>query len=265
MSGWRPMQASPGQRLPPPMWFPDPWVSGQWRWFDGTQWTHITASMSPSSVSPDDTFATQAVTRSASSVSARRAGQSAAERAEALKTAAPFRTGLARVLGVHTDERAWRLGAKGERMTARKLAELPSPPWTVLHDLPLGSNGANLDHLVVGPPGVFALNTKYLNAKVWVGERAVLVNGQRTEFLSKSRAEGRRVAATLQRAVGHPVAVTPLLVVICDRLTVKAQPADVQVLRRVDLLRWLERRSVSIAATEVRSLGAAAARSATWL
>ncbi|MCU1634787.1 MAG: hypothetical protein JWN68_1539 [Nocardioides sp.] len=41
-------------------------------------------------------------------------GAEAREQAQAVRDAAPVRTVLARVLGVHTDERAWRIGADGE-------------------------------------------------------------------------------------------------------------------------------------------------------
>jgi hypothetical protein len=47
------------------------------------------------------------------------------------------RTMLARVLGVRTDERAWRLGARGEQTVAKQLAKL-EPLWRVLHDVPVG-------------------------------------------------------------------------------------------------------------------------------
>ena len=53
----------------------------------------------------------------------RRAGAMARERAQALKRVAPVRTFLARVLGVHTDERAWRIGAEGEEKVAAQLEE----------------------------------------------------------------------------------------------------------------------------------------------
>ncbi|MGZ6870341.1 MAG: hypothetical protein ACXVHI_08580, partial [Frankiaceae bacterium] len=47
-------------------------------------------------------------------LAANRAGAEAREQARAARDAAPVRTVLARVLGVHTNERAWRIGADGE-------------------------------------------------------------------------------------------------------------------------------------------------------
>jgi len=54
-------------------------------------------------------------------LASRRAGAMAREQAIALKQAAPVRTLLARVLKVHTDERAWRIGADGEEKVAARL------------------------------------------------------------------------------------------------------------------------------------------------
>ena len=70
----------------------------------------------------------------------RRAGAMAREQAVALREAAPVRTLLARVVGVHTEERAWRIGADGEEKTAAELSKLlkKSPSWRVLHAVPVG-------------------------------------------------------------------------------------------------------------------------------
>jgi len=53
---------------------------------------------------------------------------------------------------------SWRRGAEGERKTARALRPLVKQGWTAVHDLP-GKYG-NRDHVVVGPAGVFLLDTK---------------------------------------------------------------------------------------------------------
>jgi hypothetical protein len=52
----------------------------------------------------------------------------------------------------------WQDGAFGEQWTAKSLRPLESRGWVVLHDLP-GERG-NLDHVVVGPGGVFLLDSK---------------------------------------------------------------------------------------------------------
>jgi AAA domain/Nuclease-related domain len=59
------------------------------------------------------------------------------------------------------DAVAWRRGAAGERRTARLLGQLEWHGWAALHDLALPGSRANLDHLVIGPGGVFVIDSKH--------------------------------------------------------------------------------------------------------
>ena len=96
------------------------------------------------------------------------AGAGAQAKADELRAQAPVRTLLARVLRVHTDERAWRVGARGERIAAEELAKL-GKGWSVVHDVTVGTRGANIDHVVVGPGGVFTVNAQVPRGEVGVG------------------------------------------------------------------------------------------------
>jgi Nuclease-related domain len=58
------------------------------------------------------------------------------------------------------DAVAWRRGAAGERRTARLLGSLERHGWAVLHDLAVPGSRANIDHLVIGPGGVFVIDSK---------------------------------------------------------------------------------------------------------
>ena len=106
--------------------------------------------------------------------------------AEALRVqadAAP-RSAAARFFGrtpLSPESRSWFLGAIGELEVGRVLDRL-GDGWLVLHAVPVGTAGSDIDHLVIGPSGVFTINTKYHEGmKVWVGSKRVLVNGQRTD------------------------------------------------------------------------------------
>jgi len=61
----------------------------------------------------------------------------------------------------------WQDGAVGEQRTGKSLRPLEARGWVVLHDLP-GDRG-NLDHVVVGPAGVFLLDSKR-----WRGSTTVI-------------------------------------------------------------------------------------------
>jgi len=62
--------------------------------------------------------------------------------------------------------RAWRRGAAGERRTARLLVPLERHGWAVLHDLAVPGSQANLDHLIIGPGGVFAIDSKQYRGRL---------------------------------------------------------------------------------------------------
>lgn len=63
------------------------------------------------------------------------------------------------------EAKAWNAGSVGEERAARKLDLLKPYGFTCLHDVLLAPGKKwNLDHLVVGPPGVF-----FIDAKNWRG------------------------------------------------------------------------------------------------
>jgi hypothetical protein len=61
---------------------------------------------------------------------------------------------------------AWRRGAAGERRTARLLGPLERHGWAILHDLAVPGSRANLDHLVIGPGGVFVIDSKQYRGRL---------------------------------------------------------------------------------------------------
>jgi hypothetical protein len=77
----------------------------------------------------------------------------------------------------------WERGAEGEEAVAAALAQLPSETWTVFHDVKWpGRRYANVDHIVVGPPGVFVID-----AKNWSGQVAVKGDVLRQNGFSRER------------------------------------------------------------------------------
>jgi hypothetical protein len=65
---------------------------------------------------------------------------------------------------------AWRRGAHGERRTARLLERLTRDGYVVFHDLAVpGNTSANVDHLVIGPTGVFIIDSKQWTGSVHQG------------------------------------------------------------------------------------------------
>jgi hypothetical protein len=75
------------------------------------------------------------------------------------------------------DAVAWRRGAAGERRTARLLDPLQRHGWAVLHDLALPGSRANIDHLVVGPGGVFVIDSKHYRGRLQLDPSGRLWHG----------------------------------------------------------------------------------------
>ena len=76
------------------------------------------------------------------------------------------------------DAVAWRRGAAGERRTARLLAALERYGWAVLHDLEVPGSRANLDHLVIGPGGVFVIDSKQYRGRLQLDPSGRLWHGR---------------------------------------------------------------------------------------
>ncbi|WP_314149119.1 nuclease-related domain-containing protein [uncultured Leifsonia sp.] len=200
-------------------------------------------------------------------MSDRVAGAAVMEQVVRLHDAAPPRSPLARALGVTPlDDAAqpWFAGAVGERRVGELLAALPAG-WRVFHALPVGAGEADVDHLIVGPGGVFVVNTKHHRGqRVWVGERALLVAGQKTTHLRNSDLEASRVRGVLARAgVVAPVSAVVALVGVRE-LTVRQQPRRVAVVRAEGLVRWLTRRPAVLDAGTVDAVVRLVDDPATW-
>jgi hypothetical protein len=71
----------------------------------------------------------------------------------------------------------WR-GAAGERRTARLLDPLERHGWAVLHDLAVPESRANRDHLVIGPGGVFVIDSKHYRGWLWLDAVGKLWHGR---------------------------------------------------------------------------------------
>jgi hypothetical protein len=74
--------------------------------------------------------------------------------------------------------RAWRRGAVGERRTARLLAPLERHGWAVLHDLAVPDSRANIDHLLIGPGGVFVIDSKQYRGRLQLDPSGRLWHGR---------------------------------------------------------------------------------------
>jgi hypothetical protein len=195
-------------------------------------------------------------------------GQGIRNLAKSQRRAAPVRTAVARVFKVHTEERAFRIGADGEEATGEQLAALPGG-WNVLHSVPVGCHGSDIDHIVIGPGGVFTINTKHHpNSSVWVAGDAFLVDGVRQAYVRNSRFEAKRAERLLTAVCAFVVPTTGVIAVVgaTKGFKVKEQPqgGSVHVVARRSLSRWLTDRPARLEPSEIECIFSLARRSTTW-
>jgi hypothetical protein len=106
----------------------------------------------------------------------------------------------------------YRLGAKGEQVVGRELDRLMAKGYEVFHDVPC--ERWNIDHVVVGPRGVFAVETKaWRKPKAEGGKKVeVVFDGSRLIWPGKRQpdcdpiADALRVSNSLQKWIAGEAA-----------------------------------------------------------
>lgn len=159
----------------------------------------------------------------------------------------------------------WRQGAAAERRTGRHLSRLDPAYFHVLHDraLPEASR-ANLDHLVVGLTGVYAVVSRRwppltrlhaADGRLWAGPRPV------TRLLVLTRGAARMVAERLSAELGDKVEVSAIIAVHGTRLPHAGIIVDRIMLRRAKRVpRLIERQPAVFTTAQVAAISAAAER-----
>lgn len=115
----------------------------------------------------------------------------------------------------------WRLGFRGERAVGEILNKLMLEDCHVFHDFPLSQNG-NLDHIVVAPSGVYAIETKtrskgkasatqQSHEVIYDGKGLKFPNYYDTEKLIQTQDQADRLAKFLGDALKESIYVHPVL------------------------------------------------------
>jgi hypothetical protein len=80
-----------------------------------------------------------------------------------------------------SDTRRWLRGSAGEVATASALDRLPPKKWEIFHDLAVPGSRSNIDHLAIGPTGVWVVDSKTTRAPVRVGMFSVRLGDRRLD------------------------------------------------------------------------------------
>jgi hypothetical protein len=162
---------------------------------------------------------------------------------------------------------SWYTGAIGEIAVGKMLTAL-GPEWFVRHAVPIGAGTKDVDHLVIGPGGVFAINTKHhAGASIWIGDHVIKVNRSNTGHLRGAIRDSGDVARRLAAKTGFAVPATPVLAMF-DPGSIKDGRVDVArpvaVLDARQLVVWLLNRPRQFSETELSLIRFAAEEPETW-
>ena len=194
------------------------------------------------------------------------AGQSAMSEVVQVQREVTPRTAAARLWGRSPLDASIRPAyreALGELLVGDILTNL-GQHWDVLHDLPL--DGEVLDHLVIGPAGVFAVQAaNHGEVDVVVDGDTLAVAGTLHDDFERASANANQVETILSVAVGSSVPVRGLVVVVePKRLTVRGEPTVAAVVSSRDLAKALDRSARTLSGHDVAKISDIADLVSTW-
>jgi Nuclease-related domain len=151
-----------------------------------------------------------------------------------------------------------KLGRDGERVVGDALQELVGTGWRVFHDVP--GNKFNIDHVVIGPGGIFMLETKtrskpHSQATVVVNRHGISVAGSQPsrDALDQAIAQSRWLADQLQKSTSRSFRVRPVVLFPNWFIEQKCRvdKADPWVLEPKAFLKWAQREARALTDEEV--------------
>jgi len=127
------------------------------------------------------------------------------------------------------------LGFKGERAVGEELNKLMLDGCLVYHDVP-GEGAWNVDHVVVAPSGVYAIETKTRSKDrcekdrkdyevIYDGKTLQYPNWTDTHGLDQAKANARWLAKHLSNALQEDIKVTPILTLPGWLVTSRVRPS----------------------------------------
>lgn len=157
--------------------------------------------------------------------------------------------------GTHFKKRAKdaERGAIGEEKVDERIAELPEG-YVSFHDL--GFSGFNIDHVVVGPTGVYVVETKSHNGKVTANGDALYLNGRPPEkdFINQTWSQTFHIRNLLKDRTGKDCPVKPVLCFSRAFVSVKGTVKGVTVVNSGYLTTFIAKQKKVLSSDDINSV-----------
>ena len=119
----------------------------------------------------------------------------------------------------------WAVGFVGEEKVGLELALLDER-WRVLHGVPIGHDGSDIDHGSSAHQGVFTINTKdHRGKRLDVRGDAVFIGRNYQRYVPNARHGADRTRAALTADLPTPCPVTPVICTVGATLSIARPPA----------------------------------------
>ncbi|NRQ35468.1 NERD domain-containing protein [Nonomuraea sp. NN258] len=159
----------------------------------------------------------------------------------------------------HSSVPAWRRSSVAERRTEAQLRKLERSGYRTLHARAIPGSEAQIDHLVVGPTGVYAVDSekwdKRLPVRVQMGKKLFHGPFDMKPRLTEAKWEASQASELITKAYGREITVVPSLAIYGP-----AVPWKVMTIRGVDVYqgdrarRWITKRERALTETEINKI-----------
>ncbi|TDD46730.1 NERD domain-containing protein [Nonomuraea terrae] len=151
---------------------------------------------------------------------------------------------------------AWRRTSVAERRTEGQLRKLERNGYRTLHARAIPGSEAQIDHLVVGPTGVYAVDSekwdRRLPVRVQMGKKLFHGPFDKKERLTEARWEATQASELISKAFGREITVVPSLAIYGPPV-----PWKIMTIRGVDVYqgdrarRWITKRERALTDAEI--------------
>lgn len=165
----------------------------------------------------------------------------------------------------HSTVPAWRRASVAERQTEAQLKRLERGGYRSLHARAIPESEAQIDHLVVGPTGIYAVDSEK-----WDKRLPVRIQSHRKLFhgpfnqkprLDEARWEASRASELIGEALGREVTIIPSLAIYGPAIPWKVLTVrDVDVFDGSRVRKWITKRERSLTDIEIDEIYEAAER-----